>query len=487
MHDEGPAPTKAQRWARFRFSIIGVLLASPPPKGELSNVLRQLAEREWQHPIHGHPFQIGFSTLERWYYRARENTDPVGALKQKIRCDTGHARRFTTTVKQRLRDQYQQHPSWSVQLHVDNLEALIKQDPSLGEMPSYSTVRRFMKDNGLHKQRRVKQQHRTAGMQVAEARLQSREVRSYEVDYVHGLWHLDFHHGSRKILAADGQWQTPLLLAIMDDHSRLICHGQWYLEETAESLVHGLMQAIQKRGLPRELMSDNGAAMISQEFTQGLERLGILHQFTLPYSPYQNAKQEFFWVQVEGRLLPMLEGEVDLTLDTLNLATQAWLEKEYHHKQHSELKCTPLQRYLQSDHVGRDSPASADLRRAFQRQVTRKQRRSDGTISLEGKRFEIPSRYRHLEQVHLRYAQWNLSVVEMVDARNGTVLSRLFPLNKSANANGLRRTLNNNNTPPAEVPPAPACGMAPLLKQLIADYSETGLPPAYVPKEKHNA
>ena len=76
------------------------------------------------------------------------------------------------------------------------------------------------------------------------------EVRSFEVDYVHGLWHLDFHHGSRKILCKNGQWHKPLLLAILDDHSRLICHAQWYLDETVESLVHGFMQALQKRGLP---------------------------------------------------------------------------------------------------------------------------------------------------------------------------------------------------------------------------------------------
>ena len=30
--------------------------------------------------------------------------------------------------------------------------------------------------------------------------------------------------------------------------------------------------------------------------------LGVLHHTTLPYSPYQNAKQESFWGQIEGRL-----------------------------------------------------------------------------------------------------------------------------------------------------------------------------------------
>jgi hypothetical protein len=43
--------------------------------------------------------------------------------------------------------------------------------------------------------------------------------------------------------------------------------------------------------------------MIAAETTQGLQRLSIVHDTTLPYSPYQNGKQESSWGQVEGRLL----------------------------------------------------------------------------------------------------------------------------------------------------------------------------------------
>jgi len=34
-------------------------------------------------------------------------------------------------------------------------------------------------------------------------------------------------------------------------------------------------------------------------------------------------------------------------------------------------------------------------------------------VSLAGNRFEIPSRLRHLEQVNLRYARWDLSRVDL--------------------------------------------------------------------------
>jgi transposase InsO family protein len=473
------ADTPQARWARFRFSIIGPLLSAPPDNGELKHALAELSKKQWRHPTTGHPISFSLSTLERWLYRARRSHDPIHALRIKRRSDAAHCRTLSAELKKVIQCQYRTHPGWSYQLHADNVAVTVKQVPELGKTPSYSTIHRYMKANGLRKQRVVKQRH-TVGAQRAQERLEHREVRGYEVEYVHGLWHLDFHHGSRKILGKDGQWHKPLLLAVLDDHSRMICHAQWYLDESAESLVHGFMQALQKRGLPRALMTDNGSAMSSAEFTQGLERLSIVHQPTLPYSPYQNAKQEVLWAQVEGRLMAMLEAQPELTLSLLNEATIAWVEFEYHRKWHSEICATPLARYLQDANVGRPCPDTSVLSRAFCSQVQRKQRRSDGTLTLEGCRFEIPSQYRHQDLLHVRYARWDLRSVILIDPHSDTCLATLYPQDKAANADGLRRKLNpaenkiNNETL--------STGIAPLLKELMAEYAATGLPPAYLPK-----
>jgi hypothetical protein len=229
-------------------------------------------------------------------------------------------------------------------------------------------------------------------------------------------------------------------------------------------------------------MSDNGSAMTSAEFTEGLERLGILHQPTLPYSPYQNAKQEVFWGQVEGRLMAMLEGEKELTVLLLNEATLAWVEFEYHRKLHSEIATTPLERYLSAKNVGRPCPDTAILHRTFCYAVKRKQRQSDGTFTLDGCRFEVPSQYRHLDVLHVRYARWDLSHAILVDPHNNICLETLYPQDKSANANTLRRALNQPS--PAFDKETKSTGVAPLLKKLMSEYAATGLPPAYLPKKE---
>lgn len=470
--------TRHARWARFRFSVIGPLLAAPPARGELRAALDALARRTWRHPITGEPVRFGHSTFERWYYTARNAPrDPVHELRRKVRRDAGQQPSLSSGLREALRAQYADHPGWSATLHADNLAALAAEHPELGRVPSDSTVRRYLHAQGLERRRQRR------GRRVATP---PREVRSYEAEHVLGLWHADFHHGSRRVLEPDGRWHTPILLGALDDASRIATHLQWYTDETTKSFIHGLAQGFQKWGLPRALLTDNGPAMLAQETRAGLERLGIVHATTLPYSPHQNAKQEVFWAQVEGRLLAMLEGVSELSLQLLNEATQAWLVGEYHQAFHRELGCSPLARYQKGPDVGRESPDAEGLRKAFRAELVRTPRRSDGTVSLAGRRFELPDRYRHLRRVHVRFARWDLRQAELVDPHTDTTLVALYPLDKVRNAErgrppqGPVASSDRHETPPSP-PIAGDGGMAPLLRKLLRDYAATGRPPAYLP------
>jgi transposase InsO family protein len=324
----------------------------------------------------------------------------------------------------------------------------------------------------------------TEGQTRAARRREAREVRSFEAAHVHALWHLDFHQARLKLLDEAGRWHTPLALAIVDDRSRLCCHLQFYLAETAENLVHGLTQAILKRGLPRALLTDNGAAMLAEETREGLARLGVDHRTTLPYSAYQNGKQEVYWGSLEGRLLECLRGVDPLRLAFLNQAAQAWVEQDYHRRIHREIGSTPLERMLTGPDVSRPAPDLDTLHLAFTRQVSRNQRRSDATVTVEGIRYEVPSRFRHLPRLALRYAAWDKSRLVLVDAKTGLPLARLLPLDKEQHAGGRRRALQpldaSSPTPTSLAKP----GLPALVRQWLADYSATGLPPAYLPKEE---
>ena len=475
-------PSMWRRWGQFRFSVIGELLSSPLPKGQLQKAFQRLAQKIYQHPIDpGRKLTLGASTIERWFYKAQNTDDPVAVLGRKVRSDAGIRWSMPDAVLKELKAQYKMYPRWNIQLHYDNLKVVVKEKPELGKLPSYKTILRCMRDSGWWRSHEPAQP--TRGQILATARLEKREVRGYEVTYLHGLWHLDFHHAKLRILDASGNWHQPMALAILDDHSRICCHLQFYLNETAECLVHGLTQAFMKRGLPRSLMSDNGAAMLAEETTQGLARLGIEHKTTLPYSPYQNGKQEVFWAQLEGRFLELLRKEKDLKLSFLNQAAQAWVEQDYHRRFNREINATPLERLLNDKSVARNVPETEDLRLAFTRRVTRKPRRSDSTAVVEGIRYELPSRFSHMQSVVLRAPGWDKSQMILVDPKTDAPLAKLLPQDKTANASGIRRAISSESI---QTDPVGPLEQPALLKKWMADHAATGLPSAYLPKEENS-
>jgi hypothetical protein len=71
----------------------------------------------------------------------------------------------------------------------------------------------------------------------------------------------------------------------------------------------------------------------------------------------------------------------------------------------------------------------------------------------------------------------------MVDSE-GKILARLYPLDKSRNAEGVRRTIEAE--PEAFIDVEPSNKLPPLLEKMIADFSATGLPAPYLPEQEVN-
>src|ERR1700688_1897976 len=104
-----PSSTGAS-WARFRFSVVGSLLSSPPARGALKTAIGCLAAKTWSHPVNGRDVRFSAVTIERWYYTARRlHDDPVGALRRAARKDRGKIS-LAAALPQRLLLQYCDHP-----------------------------------------------------------------------------------------------------------------------------------------------------------------------------------------------------------------------------------------------------------------------------------------------------------------------------------------------------------------------------------------
>ena len=89
MNDRYSKSTR-EKWAQLRFAIIGPLLAAPPAQGELQEQLQHLSSQAYRHPTNGKRVSFSLSTLERWFYQAKNNPDdPFSALARKVHSSSG--------------------------------------------------------------------------------------------------------------------------------------------------------------------------------------------------------------------------------------------------------------------------------------------------------------------------------------------------------------------------------------------------------------
>ena len=135
-------------WGKFRHTVIEELLIRTFQCGELRNKIQELSQNKWQHPITGEAILFGYSTIERWYYRARKaatapNANNCNHLASKTRSDKGQFPSLSKSAVHLLARQFEQHPYWGIQKHYDYF-CKKSEISSVGKMPSYSIIRRYL-------------------------------------------------------------------------------------------------------------------------------------------------------------------------------------------------------------------------------------------------------------------------------------------------------------------------------------------------------
>jgi len=127
------------------------------------------------------------------------------------------------------------------------------------------------------------------------------KVRSFERALPNELWQTDI-----MTFMIKGQYRV-YLIGFMDDHSRFMVGWGLYRFQTAANVQEVFRAAIEKHGLPKEVLSDNGRQYYSwrgrSQFSEMLTRLGIRHIRSRPYHPQTCGKIESFWRNVIQELL----------------------------------------------------------------------------------------------------------------------------------------------------------------------------------------
>jgi putative transposase len=202
----------------------------------------------------------------------------------------------------------------------------------------------------------------------------------FEASQRNELWTGDGLHGPK----LDGSAARAVLLAFIDDHSRLLVGWRWGTGEDVFRLEAALRAGLMARGVPAAILVDRGSAFVSSQLLGACAVLGVKLIHASPRAATTKGKIERFFRTVRDQFLVEIDDGVDLV--ELNRLFSAWLEVVYHRRVHSETGQTPLARF---DTAGVPPlPTPALLREAFlwsqERTVTR-----TATVSLHGNQYEV--------------------------------------------------------------------------------------------------
>jgi len=398
-------PNPPSELALLRYQAIAAFLALDPPRGQRMAILKTLATRVWTLPD-GRERRFAAETLRGWIRAYRRGG--IAALEDKPR-----PRRGVEVLSKEQIDLLCQLKRDVPERSLDRL-ILIGEETGLFE-------RGLLRRSTVH---RALQQHGLSGRPASQN--STKDLDRFEAAATNDLWQSDLLEGPwlPDPRNPDKQRRTKLF-AFIDDHSRLLLAGRFGFKGDLPHLELVFREALRRCGVPRRVYYDNGGVYRSRHMKQVCATLDIHGiAFTRPYRPEGHGKIEAFNRLCTAAFIAEVRASSITTLDELNLAFRAWVERYYNTKEHTEIAQSPRERWRAGLRHIRHAEESA-IHHAFLWSDTRKTDKT-GVFSLHGTRYQTGPELAR-KKVEVRYDPERLDSVEV--HLDGTFRERVGPLN----------------------------------------------------------
>ena len=342
--------------------------------------------------------QFTWRTIQTWLYRYRNHG--ITGMNPKPRKDKGNPRKVTPE---------------------ELVEAINSALPNFHDRRYNKTdIYRFCIEKGLLRKEQIAPT--TYYRFIREFDLLSKKEQdnkrrlAFAMQYANELWQADTMYGPYVQDSSKGKKQA-YLIAFIDDASRVLCHGEFFFNDTKDSLIKALRSAFYKRGVPEQLYVDNGSSYTSEEIILICARVGCILRHTPVRDGAAKGKIERFFRRVRDQFL---NRKLDLSsLENLNRQFTDWVEDEYNSTEHSAIGMKPIDRFgLDLKRVRFLSPMESNDE-LFYAEETRTVKK-DNTFSFKNVRYETPVDLREKE-IQLRYERSSCSrvVIYYKDQRMG--------------------------------------------------------------------
>ena len=396
----------------FRYGVIHEFVSGAELSyGEQERLLREKSSRKWAIPYSSRT-RISRSCIRSWIKRYQEGNNTLESLYPGSRNDRGTSRAMDGETCLSLISLRKEMPKATLPVLIEAMEERELVSPGIILNPS--TVYRFLTSKGLMKRQAVK-----------------KDRRKFEAELPNDLWQSDVMHGPK--VEVDGRQKKTYLIAIIDDHSRLIPHAEFYFSEALDSYLKCLEDALSKRGLPRKLYVDNGPAFRSNHLEYITASLNISLIHAKPYQPQGKGKIERWFKTIRTSFLPGFKGT---TIEDLNECLDLWVNNIYHQKRHGSTGQTPFDRFTAKMECLRQAPANL---KDYFRKVARRKVAKDRTIVFRGRIYEVPVALIG-KQVELLFHEDSLEEIEIKSDNRSYGIAR--PVNLHVNCR-VKRDENN--------------------------------------------
>lgn len=343
-------------------------------------------------------------TLKYWLYRYRKYG--FEALIPKGRLDSGKARKLNEEHKKYIKKLIDEFPKIT---GVMIYEKMIEEGKLNKNDVSVDTVQRYIKKNGLRNECGPIQKERRT-WEYAHS------CDGYEADTCHMFYIFD----------ENGEYRKTYLIAIIDNHSRMIVGAEFFFNDNAANFQKVWKSAVLRYGRSKVMILDNGSSYKNKS-TSGIEaKLGTKIIYNPPYSPTGKAVIERFFHTIKMRWIDCDSGANYHSLGELNDKLNSWIN-EYNRTPHSALKGdindnhTPLERYvydmkdIEPCRLSNKSSVEYEpwLDDVFLHETTRKVN-GDSTVVVNGISFDAPSRYIGI-RVLIRYDPRTYDMIYIYD------------------------------------------------------------------------
>lgn len=372
---------RQQEVALFRLAVLGDLIHVRLRRGDLRRALRQKSKELWLCPD-GKSRRIAAKTIQSWLYAYRKLG--FDGLAPQRRSDKGASKAIPEELQPLVLDMKREDPGRSIPMILRELRGagLMR-----SKQFSASSLARFLKAHGLSGPKielETPARHRFVAATCGE------------------LWQGDACHGPKLFDPQSGRELGVKIFGLLDDKSRLVAYLRAGFHERQEDFLRVLLEAIQRRGIPRAILLDNHGSFTGGDVRVACARLGIRLVFAKPYDGPSKGKIERFWRTLRSHVLDRLDRSLVATLDDLNVRLMTWVTSEYNQRPHAGLSGrTPLSVFEEDAEHVRFVDDGDRLESAFHGTAERTAR-NDSTCTWRGVTYEVPPHLRN-RKVTLHY------------------------------------------------------------------------------------